>query len=75
MDTQGEFRIYASSDGVRFEKVNADMEELGGSAGYSLRLYSMEELEAGTRYIKISYPGEVGWREHISHVLLIYDRE
>jgi hypothetical protein len=67
-----QFTIYGSADGVDFTKITAGSKLTGGANGYSVFSNTASDLPAGTKYLKIVFPGLENWKEQLLNVSFKY---
>jgi hypothetical protein len=67
-----QFTIYGSADGVNFTKITAGSKLTGGANGYSVFSNTASDLPAGTKYLKIVFPGLENWKEQLLNVSFKY---
>lgn len=66
------FKFYTSVDGVNFSQINPESKLVGGQQSYSVRERTSQRLGAGTRYLKIEYPGTANWHAFVLDVMFKY---
>ncbi|MBM7563660.1 sugar-binding protein [Paenibacillus sacheonensis] len=63
-----QFAFYGSSDGVNFTTITAASKLTGGANGYAVFSNAASGLPAGTKYLKIEFPGLENWKEQLMNV-------
>ncbi|KRF03694.1 hypothetical protein ASG89_02740 [Paenibacillus sp. Soil766] len=67
-----QFSFYGSADGVNFTKITAGSKLIGGANGYSVFSNTARDLPAGTKYLKIVFPGLENWKEQFMGISFKY---
>lgn len=67
-----QFAFYGSADNVTYTKITAKSSLIGGANGYSVFSNTASNLPAGTRYLKIVFPGMANWMEQLMDVSFKY---
>ncbi|MEK0316139.1 sugar-binding protein [Cohnella sp. 56] len=67
-----QFTFYGSADGVTYTKITPQSTLQGGSAGYATYSNKASGLPAGTKYLKIEFPGLENWKEQLLNVTFKY---
>ncbi|MBW4081553.1 sugar-binding protein [Paenibacillus sp. S150] len=70
--TTPQFAIYGSADNVTYTRITAKPALIGGANGYSVFSNTAGSLPAGTRYLKIVFPGMANWMEQLMDVSFKY---
>lgn len=70
--TTPQFAIYGSADNVTYTRITANSALIGGANGYSVFSNTADRLPAGTRYLKIVFPGMANWMEQLMDVSFKY---
>lgn len=70
--TTPQFAIYGSADNVTYTRITAQSALIGGANGYSVFSNTADNLPAGTKYLKIVFPGMANWMEQLMDVSFKY---
>ena len=67
-----QFTLYGSADNVTYTRITAQSTLIGGANSYSVFSNTASNLPAGTRYLKIVFPGMANWMEQLMNVSFKY---